>query len=88
MALRFDEKLFLYYALMVFGGLFDLIHMIAISIWHRSNDLVAARSRVTKKHVRDEGNYFTDAELMHRLAPQGRSHANTPHRLRQKKGWN
>ena len=24
---------------------------------------------MTKKHVRNDGNYFTDAELMHRLAP-------------------
>jgi hypothetical protein len=74
---------------MFFERTFNLIHMIAVSIWHRSNDLVAARSRVTLKQVRNEGNYFTDAELMHRLVPpKVDDHGNAQHRLRQKKGGN
>ncbi len=51
MALGFDEKAFLYDALMFFKRAFDFIDMIAVSIWHRSNDLVIAGSRVTKKHI-------------------------------------
>jgi hypothetical protein len=44
---------------------------------------------VTKKHIRNDGNYFTDAELMHRLVPpQVRRSANAQRKLRQKKGRN
>ena len=68
-ALGFEEKAFLYDALMFFKRTFDPIHMIAVSIWHPTNDLVIARSRVTKKHIRNAGNYFTNGELMHRLTP-------------------
>jgi hypothetical protein len=67
--LGFEEKAFLYDALMFFKRTFDPIHMIAVSIWHPTNDLVIARSRVTKKHIRNAGNYFTNGELMHRLTP-------------------
>jgi hypothetical protein len=38
-ALRFDEQVFLDYALIFFKRAFDLIHVTAVSIWHRSNDL-------------------------------------------------
>src|ERR1700732_759014 len=74
---------------MFFNRTSDPIHVFAVSIWHRSNYLVIARSRVTKKHVRNDGNYFTDAELMHRLVPpQVRRSANAQHKLRQRKGRN
>ena len=44
---------------------------------------------MTKKHIRNDGNYFTDAELMHRLVPpQVRRSANAQRKLRQKKGRN
>ena len=68
--LGFDEKAFLYDALIILERTFKSIHMIAVSIWHHSNDLVIARSRVTKKHVWNTGDYFTNAELMHRLTPR------------------
>ena len=69
-ALRFDEQAFLYDALMFFKRTFDPIHVIAVSIWHPTNDFVIARSGVTKKHIRNKGNYFTHAELMHRPPPR------------------
>jgi hypothetical protein len=50
-ALGFEEKAFRYDALMFFKRTFDPIHMIAVSIWHPTNDLVIARSR------RDEETY-------------------------------
>ena len=44
---------------------------------------------MTKKHVRNDGNYFTDAELTHRLVPpQVRRSPDVQHKLRQKKGRN
>jgi hypothetical protein len=55
MALGFEEKAFLYDALVFLKRTFDPIHMIAVSIWHPTNDLVIARSRVTKKHIRNAG---------------------------------
>jgi hypothetical protein len=68
-ALGFEEEAFLYDALMFFKRTFNSIYMIAVSIWHPTNDLVIAGSRVTKKHIGNAGNYFTDGELMHRLTP-------------------
>jgi hypothetical protein len=69
MALGFDKNAFLYDALMFFKRTFNPVHMIAVSIWHRSDDFVIAGSRMTKKHIWNAGNHFTNAELMHRLIP-------------------
>jgi hypothetical protein len=45
---------------------------------------------VTKKHIGNAGNYFTNGELMHRLTPRVRTicSANGPQRLRRKNGGN
>src|SRR5262245_32284615 len=91
MALGFEEKAFLYDALVFFKRTFDPIHMIAVSIWHPTNDLVIARSRVTKKHIRNASNYFTNGELMHRLNPprvRTICSTNALQRLRRKNGRN
>jgi hypothetical protein len=44
----------------------DPVHVIAVSVWHRGNDLVIAGSRVAKKNA---GHHFTNVELVHRPLP-------------------
>jgi hypothetical protein len=47
----FDEKAFLYGALMFFEWAFDPVHVITISIRHSSNYSILAGRRVTKKYI-------------------------------------
>jgi hypothetical protein len=47
---------------MLFERAFDLVHVIAVPIRHVGKNSIAARSRVTKDHVRNTGDYFPNAE--------------------------
>jgi hypothetical protein len=97
MTLGFDEQAFLYDALMFLKRTFNPVHMITVSIRHRSDNFVIAGSRVTKKHIRDAGDHVTRAELMHSPTPTGSTiccaflfslRSKGLQRLRQKKGIN
>jgi hypothetical protein len=46
------------------------VDVIAISIWHRGNDLVISGSRVAKKSIRNAGHHLTNVELAHRPLPR------------------
>jgi len=71
-SVRFDEKPFLYGALVFFERAFDLVHMITLSIRHSSNYSILAGRRITENYIWNAGDYFTDAELVHRLIPRVR----------------
>jgi len=75
---------------MFFERAFDLVHMITISIRHSSNYSILAGRRVTENYIWNAGNYFTDAELLHRLIPEfdDLPLPNAAHGLRQKEGRN
>ena len=70
-AVRSDEKAFFYNALTFFERTLDPIYVIPVSVRHRSDYLVVARSRVTKEPVRNTRDHLTNVELAHLPLPRG-----------------
>src|SRR5260370_38528341 len=68
-SLCFDEKVFLYDAVVFFKRTLNPVHVIAVSVGHRGNDPVIAMSLGAKEHIRNPGHHFTNAELAHRILP-------------------
>jgi len=60
----------LYNTFVFFKRVLDAVDVIAVSIWHRGNDLVIAGSRVAKKHIRNASYHITNAELAHLPLPR------------------
>jgi hypothetical protein len=44
--------------------------MIAVAIWHYSDEPIIARRGMAKKHSRNERHHLTNAELVHRHVPR------------------
>ena len=68
-AIGSDHSGLFYDPLILFERTFDPVHAIAVSIGHPSEDLVGARSSVSKKHVRNARHDFASVELVHRPHP-------------------
>ena len=62
-AFGFDEKTLPYDTFVLFKRAFDPIHVIAVSIWHRGNNLVIAESRMAKKLIWNAGHHLPNVEF-------------------------
>jgi hypothetical protein len=63
--IRSDQNVFVYGTLILFARAFDPVHVIAVSIWHHSNDPIISGSRMAKHASND----LTNVELVHRAPP-------------------